>query len=87
MLRPLEKSKSIEKTNGEDTQSVLSKFKNAKSTIARWMKNKIFILICLSKGKLQMNKFKMIFCRFYLNMILYTFDLTSNLNDESLFQH
>ena len=63
MLRPLEKSKSIEKTNGEDSQSVLLKVKDAKSTIVRWMKNKIFILICLSKGKLQINKFKMIFRR------------------------
>ena len=61
MLRPLEKSKSIEKTSGEDSQSVLSKVTEAKLTIVRWITNKIFILICLSKGKLQINIFLIAF--------------------------
>ena len=54
LLRPLETNKSIEKANKEDLQSVSSKVKDAQSTIVRWVKNKIFILICLSKGKFKM---------------------------------
>ena len=54
MLRPLETNKSIEKANKEDLQSVSSKVKDVQSTIVRWVKNKIFILICLSKGKFKM---------------------------------
>ena len=51
LLRPLEQNKTIETANKEVLQSVSSKVKDAKSTIVRWVKNKIFILICLSKGK------------------------------------
>ena len=54
LLRPLETNKSIEKANKEDLQSVSSKVKDVQSTIVRWVKNKIFILICLSKGKFKM---------------------------------
>ena len=53
MLRPFERNKSIEKTNADDSPSVLAKVKDAKSTVVRWIQNKIFILICLSKGNLQ----------------------------------
>ena len=74
MLRPLEKSKSIEKTNGEDSQSALSKVQDAKSTIVRWITNKIFILICLSKGKLQINIFLMVFYE-WINIMENAFDV------------
>ena len=40
----------MEKENGDEPQSLSSKLSQAKSTLAKWARNKTFILICVSKG-------------------------------------
>ena len=52
LLRPIGSSKSIGKTNTELSRSFLSRASDAKLTIFRWAQNKIFVLICVSKGKI-----------------------------------
>ena len=50
LLRPLGNKPKMEKENGDEPQSLSSKLSQAKSTLAKWARNKTFILICVSKG-------------------------------------
>ena len=51
-LRPIKKnSEASDKANKVDSPSFLSRVRNVSSILIKWSHNKIFLLICVSKGR------------------------------------